>query len=72
MNVIALLNLNTPKLCRLRGAYIRPFLENLSVEEAIIIRKKLRDSIENTLNAPLKPFVQIIICLLEKNYIASS
>ena len=29
-----------------------------------------KDSIKNTFNVPLKPFVQIIIRLLEKNYIA--
>ena len=70
VQVIALLNLNTPKLCRLRGAYIRAYLEDLTVEEAVIIREKLKDSIKNTFNVPLKPFVQIIIRLLEKNYIA--
>lgn len=67
--VIDLLNLNTPKLCRLRGASIRPYLDNLTFEEAIIICNKLKESIKDTLNQPLKPFVQIIIRLLEKNYI---
>ena len=67
--VIDLLNLNTPKLCRLRGESIRPYLENLTIEEAIIISHKLKEIVNNTLNQPLKPFVQVMIRLLEKNYI---
>jgi uncharacterized protein (TIGR02646 family) len=69
INVIALLNLNTPKLCRLRGETLSPFLENLTVDEANTILNKLRNEINNTLNQPLRPFIQILIKLLEKNYI---
>jgi uncharacterized protein (TIGR02646 family) len=69
INVIALLNLNTPKLCRLRGETLSPFLENLTIDEAHTILNKLRNEINNTLNQPLRPFIQILIKLLEKNYI---
>ena len=67
--VIALLNLNTPKLCRLRGETLRPFLENLTNVEVITILDKLKTEMQNKLNQPLRPFVQVLIRLLEKNYI---
>jgi uncharacterized protein (TIGR02646 family) len=67
--VITTLNLNTPKLCRLRGEALRPFLEYLTIQEAIIILNKLKIELANILNQPLRPFMQILIKLLEKNYI---
>ena len=70
--VIDLLNLNTAKLCRLRGETLRPFLENLTTEEATIILNKLKVELNNTLNKPLIPFVQVLIRLLEKNYIKTN
>ena len=67
--IIDLLNLNTPKLCRLRGETLRPFLENLTTQEATIILNKLKVELNETLSQPLRPFVQVLIRLLEKNYI---
>jgi uncharacterized protein (TIGR02646 family) len=69
VNVIKLLNLNTPKLCRLRGESLSPFLENLTVNEAKTILNKLKIEINDTLQKPLRPFIQVLIKLLEKNYI---
>ncbi len=69
IEVIDILNLNTPKLRRLRGETLRPFLENLTTQEAIIILNKLKTELTITLNQPLRPFIQILIKLLEKNYI---
>ena len=66
--VIDLLNLNTPKLRRLRGETLRPYLENLTIEEASILLNKFREEIKNTYISPLRPFIQVLIRLLEKNY----
>lgn len=66
--VIDLLNLNTPKLRRLRGETLRPYLDNLTVEEATILLNKCREEIDNTSIQPLRPFVQVLIRLLQKNY----
>jgi uncharacterized protein (TIGR02646 family) len=66
--VIALLNLNTLKLQRLRGETLSPFLEDLTLDEATILLNKFRTEKENTHNQPLRPFLQVLIRLLEKNY----
>ena len=66
--VIDLLNLNTPKLRRLRGETLRPYLENLTTDEATILLNKFRAEITTTHLQPLRPFIKILIRLLEKNY----
>jgi uncharacterized protein (TIGR02646 family) len=66
--VIEILNLNAPKLRRLRGALVQPFLEDLSPNDANILLKKLKNQIENTLQQPLIPFIQVLIQFLENLY----
>jgi uncharacterized protein (TIGR02646 family) len=67
-NVIEILNLNAPKLRRLRGAFVQPFLEDLSPDDANILLKKFKNQIENTLQQPLMPFIQVLIQVLENFY----
>lgn len=67
-NTIEILNLNAPKLRRLRGAFVQPFLEDLSKNEANILLVKLKNQIENTLKQPLTPFIQVLIGLMKNSY----
>jgi protein-arginine kinase len=59
---------NAPKLRRLRGAFVRPFLEDLSKEEAVEILRQLKNQVKNSLKQPLTPFIQVLIRLLENFY----
>jgi uncharacterized protein (TIGR02646 family) len=68
INVIEILNLNAPKLRRLRGAFVQPFLQDLSKDEAIELLIQFNTQIENTLKQPLTPFIQVLIGLLKNSY----
>lgn len=69
--VIQTLNLNTPKLRRLRGAALSGYLENISKTNAKILLLKLEAESNNSTPQPLRPFIQILIHLLKYNYIGN-
>lgn len=50
-------------------AKIKDLTPDLTKQEATTILTKLKIELTNTLHQPLKPFVQVLVRLLEKNYI---